>query len=220
MNGAITSAEEIAAVANTCVLYFFCISVFVSNLFSGSRHLARVRHPHRLRHRKTSRLKRYFSSRYTHIDASPPAADADEGGANTWKHLQCMGPSRSRRPQASERLVLIPAINKRSTTGYKNVSYSRRSKKFEARVYAGGKHVHLGYFATAEEAATAYARSEYGRADAAKLLQPRPAPSAAGAEANGRRRGRASHWPPAAAARAATKASATARSRKAARSTS
>ena len=35
----------------------------------------------------------------------------------------------------------------------------------------------------AEEAATAYARSEYGRPDAAKLLQPRPAPTAAGAEA-------------------------------------
>ena len=42
--------------------------------------------------------------------------------------------------------------------------------------------VHLGSFATAEEAATAYARSEYGRADAAKLLQPRAAPTAAGAE--------------------------------------
>ena len=40
----------------------------------------------------------------------------------------------------------------------------------------------LGSFNTAEEAATAYARSEYGRADAAKLLQPRPAPTAAGAE--------------------------------------
>ena len=39
------------------------------------------------------------------------------------------------------------------------------------------------YFDTAEEAATAYARSEYGRADAAKLLQPRPAPTPAGAEA-------------------------------------
>ena len=43
--------------------------------------------------------------------------------------------------------------------------------------------LHLGYFNTAEEAATAYARSEYGRADAAKLLQPRPAPTPAGAEA-------------------------------------
>ncbi|EOD05094.1 hypothetical protein EMIHUDRAFT_220168 [Emiliania huxleyi CCMP1516] len=43
--------------------------------------------------------------------------------------------------------------------------------------------VHLGYFDTAEEAATAYARSECGRADAAKLLQPHPAPTAAGLEA-------------------------------------
>ena len=48
---------------------------------------------------------------------------------------------------------------------------------------AGGKSVFLGSFDTAEEAATAYARSEYGRADAAKLLQPRSAPTAAGAEA-------------------------------------
>ena len=47
----------------------------------------------------------------------------------------------------------------------------------------GGKCVHLGLFNTAEEAAVAYARSEYGRADAAKLLQPRAAPTAAGAEA-------------------------------------
>ena len=47
----------------------------------------------------------------------------------------------------------------------------------------GGKRVHLGYFATAEEAATAYARSEYGHADAAKLLQPRAAPTADGLEA-------------------------------------
>ena len=70
-----------------------------------------------------------------------------------------------------------------STTGYKNVTFNRSRKKFEAKVTDGGKCVHLGYFATAEEAATAYARSEYGRADAAKLLQPRPAPTAAGAEA-------------------------------------
>ena len=79
--------------------------------------------------------------------------------------------------------MLIPAITKRNTTGYKNVSYNRREKKFKAEVNAGGKCVHLGYFNTAEEAAVAYARSEYGRADAAKLLQPRPAPTPAGAEA-------------------------------------
>ena len=85
--------------------------------------------------------------------------------------------------RTSERLLLIPAINKRNTTGYKNVAYDRSKMKFQAKVKAGGQHVRLGYFDTAEEAATAYARSEYGRADAAKLLQPRPAPTPAGAEA-------------------------------------
>ena len=59
----------------------------------------------------------------------------------------------------------------------------RGNKKFKAQVRVAGKSVSLGYFDTAEEAAIAYARSEYGRADAAKLLQPRPAPTAAGAEA-------------------------------------
>ncbi|EOD36204.1 hypothetical protein EMIHUDRAFT_226818 [Emiliania huxleyi CCMP1516] len=89
--------------------------------------------------------------------------------------------ARTRRgPQASERLVLI---TKRNTTGYKNVTYDRSKKKFVAQVKDGGKQVHLGSFATAEEAASAYARSEYGRADAAKLLQTRSAPTAAGAEA-------------------------------------
>ena len=79
--------------------------------------------------------------------------------------------------------VLIPAISKNNTTGYKCVSYHSVKNKFQARVQTGSKFVHLGYFGTAKEAATAYARSEYGRADAAKLLQPRAAPTAAGAEA-------------------------------------
>ncbi|EOD11649.1 hypothetical protein EMIHUDRAFT_214525 [Emiliania huxleyi CCMP1516] len=111
------------------------------------------------------------------------------------------------RTASSEGVMLIPAVAKNSTTGYKNVSYIRGNKKFQAKVKAGGqhvflgysrstsrkkfqvqvrdgdKHVRLGYFDTAEEAATAYAQSEYGRADAAKLLQPRPAPIPAGAEA-------------------------------------
>ena len=87
------------------------------------------------------------------------------------------------RTASSEGVVLIPAIRKDSTTGYKNVTFHRRSKQFEAKVRDGGKSVFLGSFDTAEEAATAYARSEYGRADAAKLLQPRAAPTADGLEA-------------------------------------
>jgi len=65
----------------------------------------------------------------------------------------------------------------------KNVTFNRRDKKFVVQVRDGGKSVFLGHFETAEEVATAYARSEYGRADAAKLLQPRAAPTAAGAAA-------------------------------------
>ena len=79
--------------------------------------------------------------------------------------------------------MLIPAINKRNTTGYKCVTFHPGNKKFEAKLLDGGKRVHLGAFETAEEAATAYARSAYGRADAAKLLQPRSAPTATAAEA-------------------------------------
>jgi len=79
--------------------------------------------------------------------------------------------------------MLIPAILKNSTTGYKNVTYNRSREKFVAQAQDDGRRVHLGYFETAEEAAVAYARSKYGRADAAKQLQPRAAPTADGLEA-------------------------------------
>ena len=42
---------------------------------------------------------------------------------------------RGRRAQVLDgSLVLVPAIAKRNTTGYKNVSYDRSRKKFLARV--------------------------------------------------------------------------------------
>ena len=110
------------------------------------------------------------------------------------------------RTASSEGVVLIPAIRKDSTTGYKGVSFHRSKKQFVARARDGGKDVSLGSFDTAEEAATAYARSEYGRADAAKLLQPRPAPTAAGAEAIRQAEREGLLWPPAATTAQATKA--------------
>ncbi|EOD32418.1 hypothetical protein EMIHUDRAFT_230985 [Emiliania huxleyi CCMP1516] len=88
-----------------------------------------------------------------------------------------------RESPSKDELVLIPAIRKDSTTGYKCVNYNRGAKKFEAKVMDGGKRIFIGQFDTAEEAAIAYARSEYGRADAAKMKQTRPAPSAVGAAA-------------------------------------
>ena len=52
------------------------------------------------------------------------------------------------RTPSSEGVVLIPAITKKNTTGYKNVSYGRDKKKFKAQVKDGGKRVFLGSFDT------------------------------------------------------------------------
>ena len=40
------------------------------------------------------------------------------------------------------------------------MAYDRREKKFKAQAQDGGKRLTLGYFDTAEDAATVYARSE------------------------------------------------------------
>ena len=55
-------------------------------------------------------------------------------------------------------------------TGYKCVKRRRdsASKQYEARVYRGGKQIHLGSFDTAEEAALAYARTAEAQAEVAK----------------------------------------------------
>ena len=53
----------------------------------------------------------------------------------------------------------------RSQTGYLGVSPDNRfglAKPYQARVWRGGKQGHLGYFATAEEAALSVARSMAG----------------------------------------------------------
>ena len=54
--------------------------------------------------------------------------------------------------------------------GYKCVKRRRdsASKQYEARVYRGGKQIHLGSFDTAEEAALAYARTAEAQAEVAK----------------------------------------------------
>ena len=69
----------------------------------------------------------------------------------------------------AEGLTLLVADN---TAGYFGVSLNKpgKSKPYEARVRRGGKQVHLGYFAIAEEAALSVARSPEGRAAAAGLV--------------------------------------------------
>ena len=67
----------------------------------------------------------------------------------------------------AEGLTLVVAEN---TTGYFGVNLCKRgkSKPYQARVRRGGKKVHLGSFATAEEAALAVAGSPEGQAAAGR----------------------------------------------------
>ena len=67
----------------------------------------------------------------------------------------------------AEKLTLLLANN---STGYFGVylAYPGRPKPYQAQVRRGGKLVHLGIFATAEEAALHVARSPEGRAVAAE----------------------------------------------------
>ena len=65
--------------------------------------------------------------------------------------------------QESEGLTPLVSQNK---TGYSGVSInlSYKTKPFAAKVWRGGRNVHLGSFATAEEAALCVARSPEGQA--------------------------------------------------------
>ena len=49
-----------------------------------------------------------------------------------------------------------------------SISQPGQPKPYEARVWRGGKHVYLGYFATAEEAALCVARSPEGQVAAGR----------------------------------------------------
>ena len=82
----------------------------------------------------------------------------------------------ARQQAQAEGLTLLVAETK---TGYHGVSLDKRGwhKPYQVRVKRGGKHVHLGYFAIADEAALCVARSPEGheavaaeRAAAAVLL--------------------------------------------------
>ena len=87
---------------------------------------------------------------------------------------QSMASVACQQAQAAGELTLLVADNK---TGYFGVSLNPgRSKPYEARVRRGGKLVHLGSFATAEEAALCVARSPEGQAVAAKRAAAPPPP--------------------------------------------
>ena len=73
----------------------------------------------------------------------------------------------ARQQAQAEGLTLHVAENK---TGYFGVRLNKpgQPKPFQASVWRGGKDVHLGHFATAEEAALCVARSPEGQAAAVR----------------------------------------------------
>ena len=71
---------------------------------------------------------------------------------------------------AAEGLTLEPSS---SASGYKGVSYKVRDSCYQAHVTRAGNQVHLGCFATAEEAALAYARTPEAQA---QVANPKPMP--------------------------------------------
>eukprot|EP00964_Phaeocystis_antarctica_P093277 scaffold60141_cov49-Phaeocystis_antarctica.AAC.1 len=80
--------------------------------------------------------------------------------------------SEARQQAQAEGLTLRVADNK---TGYFGVCLKPgRSKPYEARVWRGGKYVHLGSFATAEEAALCIVRSPEGQEAAAEKAAAAP----------------------------------------------
>lgn len=48
---------------------------------------------------------------------------------------------------------------KNNTSGYKGVSWISRDKKFQTKIKVGEKHIHLGYFNSAQEAHDAYIKA-------------------------------------------------------------
>ena len=70
-----------------------------------------------------------------------------------------------RQQAQAEKLTLLVAESK---TGYYGVLHSQpgRPRPYQAQVRCVGKKVHLGYFATAKEAALGIARSPEGQAAA------------------------------------------------------
>ena len=92
------------------------------------------------------------------------SATAERKAPQTSVESQPLTEEQARTTAAQEGLELVPSNN---TCGFKGVSRCR-SGKFQAHVSEFGKEQHLGTFATAEEAALAFAR-HVGTGRAAKM---------------------------------------------------
>jgi hypothetical protein len=99
-------------------------------------------------------------------EAALYVARTPEGQAAAAERAAVLTSEEARQQAQAETLTLVVAENR---TGYFGVSLKPgQPKPYQARVRRGGKKAHLGYFATAEEAALRVARSPEGRAAAAR----------------------------------------------------
>ena len=80
------------------------------------------------------------------------------------------------RQAEAEGLTLVRSESRTGRTGYKGVTFKRSSTSspYQAKLWRGGKTVHLGIFATVEEAALCYARTPETQAAAAAPPAPPP----------------------------------------------
>jgi len=94
-------------------------------------------------------------------------ARTPEGQAVAAERAAVLTSEEARQQAQAETLTLLVAENK---TGYFGVSLVKpgQPKPYQARVTRGGRMVHLGMFATAEEAALCVARTSEGRVAAAE----------------------------------------------------
>ena len=76
----------------------------------------------------------------------------------------------------SAQAVGLPLLEADNTAGYFGMGLNKpgQSNLYLARVYRGGKDVHLGSFATAEEAALCVARSPEGQEAAQRAAAAAP----------------------------------------------
>ena len=97
-----------------------------------------------------------------------------------------MTEAEARRLAAEEGLQLVPADNATGWKGVSHLSTPNLIKPFQAQIRQGGKDRSLGTFATAAEAALAYAR-HLGPAGCAAATAPPAAPEPPMTEAEARR---------------------------------
>lgn len=85
------------------------------------------------------------------MDVDDPALDVDHDDGNGLDNRR-----HNLRPCRHRQNAWNSAMRKDNASGLKGVGYNKRINRYHARIFAGGKSVHLGSFVTPQEAHQAY----------------------------------------------------------------